>query len=128
MVSKDLTWRDQVDKTVKSCQEKLRGLWKCTAYLKQHQRKVKGQGILLSRLTYCLEVTSTGRKAELEKLRGVQGAAARWILQTRKRDWSLSGGLKKLGWLFLAQLAVYTSLKLAVMVLKDKNQKGYMNY
>ena len=65
-------------------------------------------------------MTSTGRKAELEKLQGVQGAAARWILQTRKRDWSLTGGLKKLGWLSLAQLAAYSSLKLAIRVLRDK--------
>ena len=120
LVSHDMTWKDQVDKTVKSCQDKLRGLWKCTEYLKQHQRKVKAEGVILSRLTYCLEVVSTGRKVELERLQGVQGAAARWVLQTRKRDWSLSGGLKKLGWLFLAQLAVYASLKLAVRVLKDK--------
>ena len=28
LVSHDMTWKDQVDKTVKSCQEKLRGLWK----------------------------------------------------------------------------------------------------
>ena len=120
LVSHDMTWKDQVDKTVKSCQDKLRGLWKCTEYLKQHQRKVKAEGVILSRLTYCLEVVSTGRKVELERLQGVQGAAARWVLQTRKRDWSLSGGLKKLGWLSLAQLAVYASLKLAVRVLKDK--------
>ena len=39
---------------------------------------------------------------------------------TRKRDWSLSGGLKKLGWLSLAQLAAYASLKLAVRVLREK--------
>ena len=119
LVSDDLTWRDQVDKTVKSCQEKMRGLWKCTPFLKQHQRKVKAEGIIISRLSYCLEVVSSGRKVDLERLQGVQSAAARWVLQTRKRDWSLSGGLRKLGWLSIAQLAVYSSLKLAVRVLGD---------
>ena len=89
---------------------------------------MKAEGIILSRLTYCLEVVSSGRKVELEKLQGVQGAAARWVLQTRKKDWSLSGGLKKLGWLSLAQLAVYASLKLAVRVMRDKNQRGYTIY
>ena len=119
LVSCDLTWKDQVDKTVKSCQEKMGGLWKCTSYLKQYQRKLKAEGIVMSRLRYCLEVVSSGRKIELERLQGVQSAAARWVLQTRKRDWSLSGGLKKLGWLSMAQLAVYSSLKLAVRVLRE---------
>ena len=63
----------------------------------------------------------------MEKLQGVQGAAARWVLQTRKRDWSLSGGLKKLGWLSLAQLAAHASLKLAVRVLKDKRPERLYN-
>ena len=120
LVSDDLMWKDQVNKVVKSCQEKLRGLWKCTEFLKQQQRKVKAEGVIMSRLTYCLEVVSCGRKAELEKMQGVQSAAARWVLQTRKRDWSLSGGLRKLGWLSLAQLAVYASLKLAVRVINEK--------
>ena len=127
LVSDDMTWKEQVGKTVKSCQEKLRGLWKCTELLKQHQRKVKAEGIILSRLTYCLEVVSSGRKVELEKLQVVQGAAARLVLQTRKKDWSLSGGLKKLGWLSLAQLAVYASLKLAVRVMRDKKPERLYN-
>ena len=50
-VSNDMTWKDQVDKTVKSCQEKLRGLWKCIEYLNQQQRQVKVEGIIMSRLT-----------------------------------------------------------------------------
>ena len=113
-------WNDQINKVVKSCQEKMRGLWKCTEFLKQNQRKVKAEGVIMSRLTYCLEVVSCGRKAELEKMQGMQSAAARWVLQTRKRDWSLSGGLRKLGWLSLAQLAVFASLKLAVRVLQER--------
>ena len=120
LVSNDLTWKDQVEKMVKSCQEKMTGLWKCTDYLDKYQRKVKAEGIIISRLTYCLEVVSTGRKTELEKLQGIQSAAARWVLQTRRRDWSLSGGLKKLNWLSVAQLAVYFSLKLALRVVKEK--------
>ena len=127
LVSSDITWREQVEKTVKSCQEKLRGLWKCTAYLTQQQRKVKAEGILLSRLTYCLEVISSGRKVDLEKLQGIQGAAARWVLQTRKRDWSLTGGLKKRGRLSVAQLAVYASIKLAIKVVRERKPERLYN-
>ena len=84
------------------------------------QRQRKAEGIILSRLNYCIELVSQGRKEDLERLQSSQSKAARWVLQTRKRDWSLSGGLKKLGWLSMAQQAAYVSLTTAFKVL----QKG----
>ena len=38
-IADDLTWRDQMEKTVKSCNAKQSGLWKCTALLRHDQRK-----------------------------------------------------------------------------------------
>ena len=76
-ITDDLTWRDQVNKTVKSCNSKQSGLWKCTALLRQDQRKTKAEGVILSRISYCLEVVSQGRKADLERLQSVQSKAAR---------------------------------------------------
>ena len=67
----------------------------------------------MSRLNYCLEVVSQGRKSDLERLQCVQSKAARWVLQTRRQDWSLTGGLKKLRWLYMAQHAAYASIKTA---------------
>ena len=119
IISNDLSWRDQVDKVVKSCNSKQSGLWKCTHLLRQDQRKAKAEGVLLSRLGYCLEVVSQGRKTDLERLQSVQSKAARWVLQIRKQDWSLRGGLRKLGWLSMAQQAAYNSIKLAMKVTKD---------
>ena len=49
----------------------------------------------------------------------MQSKAARWVLQTRLQDWSLTGGLKKLGWLSIAQQAAYASIKTAMKILKD---------
>ena len=118
LVSDDLMWCAQVDKVVKSCREKQAGLWKCTGLLQKDQRKAKAEGVILSRLNYCLEVVSQGRKKDMEKLQSVQSASARWILQTRKMDWSLRGGLKKLGWLSMAQNAVYATIKTALRVLQ----------
>ena len=83
-------------------------------------KKDKSRGILISRLSYCLEVVSTGRKKDMEKMQGVQSAAARWVSQTKKRDWHLKSGLKKLEWLSMCQQAVYVSLKTAMKVLRDK--------
>ena len=119
IITNDLTWRDQVDKTVKSCNSKQSGLWKCTSLLRQDQRKAKAEGVILSRIGYCLEVVSQGRKTDLERLQSVQSKAARWVLQVRKQDWSLRGGLRKLEWLSMAQQAVYNSIKLAMKVIKD---------
>ena len=110
LISDDLSWRDQTEKVVKSCQEKLRGLWKITDLMRQDQRKLKAEAIILSRLTYSLEVTSTGRKYDMERLQGVQSAAARWVTQTRKRDWRLKRGLKNLGWLSICQKTAYMSI------------------
>ena len=118
VVSDDLSWRDHAEKVAKSCNTKLSGLWRCTDILGQDERKVKAECIILSRLYYCLETTSTGIKSNMEKLQGVQSAAARWVLQTRRKDWSLRGGLKRLGWLSVVQQASYSSVKLGILVLQ----------
>ena len=60
LISDDLMWKDQIEKVVQNCQEKMRGLWKVTNLLRKDQRKVKAEAIILSRLSYCLEITSTG--------------------------------------------------------------------
>ena len=120
LVSDDLSWRHQTEEVVKSCTAKLHGLWKCTSVLRQDQRKIKAEGIILPRIFYCLETISTGIKANMEKLQGVESAAARWVLQRRRLDWSLRGGLKQLGWLSVCQQAAYQTVKLALKILKDK--------
>ena len=56
----------------------------------------------------------------MERLQGVQSAAARWVSQTRKRDWRLKSGLKKLGWLSICQKAAYMSIIMAMKVLKNE--------
>ena len=119
-VSDDLSWRHQTDEVVKSCTAKLHGLWKCTSVLREDQRKTKAEGIILPRIFYCLETTSTGLKGNMERLQGIESAAARWVLQIRRRDWSLRGGLKQLGWLSVCQQAAYQTVKVALTVLKEK--------
>ena len=71
LVSDDLILRHQMEEVVKSCTAKLYGLWKCTSVLRQDQRKSKAEGIILPRLSYCLETTSTGIKENMKKLQGV---------------------------------------------------------
>ena len=120
VVTYDLSWRDQVDKVTKSCTSTLSGLWRCKSILKGHERKTRAEAIILPHLYYCLETTSTGLKSNMERLQGVQSAAARWVLQIRRRDWSLRKGLKKLGWLSVCQQAAYQTVKMALQILKRK--------
>ena len=118
IVSDDISWRDNTEKVVKSCIAKLSGLWRCTEVLGESERKTKAEWIILSRLFYCLETTSTGLKSNMEKLQGVQSSAARWVLQTKRMNWSLRGGLKHLGWLSVVQQAAYCSVRLALQILQ----------
>ena len=60
LISDDLTWKDQTEKVVSNCQEKMRGLWKITSLMRKDQRKLKAEAIILPRLSYSLEITSTG--------------------------------------------------------------------
>ena len=99
---------------------KLHGLWKCTSVLRKDQRKIKPEGIILPRLFYCLETTSTGLNANMEKLQGIESAAAWWVLQQRRIDWSLRDGLKQLGWLPVSKQAAYQTVRLALKVLNEK--------
>ena len=80
----------------------------------------KAEGIILPRIFYCLETTSTRLKGNMDRLQGIQSAAARWILQIRRRDWSLRSGLKRLGLLSVCQQAAYQTVKVARTVLKEK--------
>ena len=61
----------------------------------------------------------------MEKLQVVQSAAARWLAQTRKRDWHRKTGLKKLKWLSMRQQAAYASIKIAMKVLKEKKPEHF---
>ena len=119
-INDDLTWRKQVETVVLKCKGRLHSLWKCTNMLTQKQRKEQAEGTVLSLVYYCLEVVSTGRPEDLVKLQGIQSKAAQWVLQTRKRDWSLRQGLRKLGWLSVAQMVAYKSVSLAVTILRNK--------
>ena len=105
----------------------MRGLWKITNLLRKDQCKLKAEAIILSRLTYSLQITSTGRKYNTERLQGVQSAAARWVTQNRKRDWRLKKGLKKLGWLSVCQKVAYMSILMAIKILKNERERKIVN-
>ena len=88
------------------------------------ERKTKAESVIMSKLQYCLESTSTGRKKDLATLQGMQSQAARWVLGKRRLGWSLTAGLKKLSWLSMAQLVCYKSVQTALKVLQRKEPEN----
>ena len=107
---------------------KQNGLWKCTKFFNKGQTKSKAEGIILSRLNYCIELVPQGRKVDLERLQGTQSKEARWVLQARRTDLSLRGGLRKLGWLSMAQQAAFVSIKTALRSGRNVSQSVSIVY
>ena len=54
--------------------------------MREDQRKSKAEGIILSRLYYCLETTSTGLKGNMERLQGVQYIASQGYQLSKKNN------------------------------------------
>lgn len=96
MINNNLTWSNQTKQVVASCRNRMTALYKITELLSVEERKTKAESVIMSKLQYCLESTSTGRKKDLATLQGMQSQAARWVLGKRRLGWSLTAGLKKL--------------------------------
>ena len=124
MINNNLTWADQTQKVVSSCRNRMNALYRVTDLLNVGERKIKAESVIMSKLRYCLESTSTGRKKDLESLQGLQSQAARWVLGKGRLGWSLTAGLKQLAWLSMAQLVCYTSVRTALKVLQKKEPEN----
>ena len=124
MINNNLTWTDQTQQVIASCRNRMTALYRITELLSVGERKIKAESVILSKLEYCLEATSTGRKRDLEALQGMQSQAARWVLGRRRLGWSLTAGLKQLCWLSMAQLVCYKSVRTALKVLQRKEPEN----
>ena len=120
LINNNLTWSEQTQKVITSCRSRMNALYRITELLSIGERKIKAESVIMSKLRYCLESTSTGRKKDLEALQGVQSQAARWVLGKGRHGWSLTAGLKQLSWLSMAQLVCYSSVRTALKVLQKK--------
>ena len=123
LINNNLTWSDQTKLQCQikpSCRNRMNALYRITEHLSVNERKIKAEVVIMSKLRYCLESTSTGRKKDLEALQGVQSQAARWVLGKGRIGWSLIAGLKQLSWLSIAQLVCYTSVRRALKLLQNR--------
>ena len=71
VIDDDLTWKSQVMETVKECKKRMHRLWGTTKFLNKEERKEQAEGIIGSKLRYCLEISS-GTMEDLKKLQGQQ--------------------------------------------------------
>ena len=124
LINDNLTWSDQTQKVISSCRNRMNALYRITELLNVNERKIKAESVIMSKLRYCLEATSTGRKKDLLALQGVQSQAARWVLGKGRLGWSLTSGLKQLSWLSIAQLVCYTSVQTALKVLQSREPEN----
>ena len=120
LINNNLTWSDQTKKVTSSCRNRMNALYRITELLSVKERKIKAEAVIISKLRYCLESTSTGRKKDLKALQGVQSQAARWVLGKGRIGWSLTAGLKQLSGLSIAQLVCYTSVRTALKILQNR--------
>ena len=126
LINDNLTWEAQTKKLVADCRKRMGALYRVTSLLSQEERKIKAEAVILSKLRYCLEATSTGRKRDLEALQSIQSQTARWVLGRSRLNWSLSGGLKELCWLSMAQLVCYTSVRMALKVIQKQGPESLL--
>ena len=119
--SSDLSWREQTQGKLKDCGSRLAALRNVQTLVTKSRRMELAQSIVISRLEYALEVTSTGRAKDMQDLQYLKVKLARWVLGARRLGWSTTRGFKKLGWMTIQQTATYRSIRMGVKIL----QNGY---
>ena len=119
-ISNNFSWDAQVNETVEKCSTRLNGLYKINREVGREEKKKLAEGIIVSKLRYAIEVTSSGSESSLNRLQSMQSKTARFILGTPRKEWSRSQGFEELGWLSMAQIAVESSLRMLFKVLKTK--------
>merc|ERR1739842_88347 len=84
-------------------------------------------GVVMSRLHQHLEVTSMGRKVDLEALQRVQNQAMQWIGGEGRRAFRITRSLDRLGWLDIGQTAAKATILSALKVIKSGSMQDLMD-
>jgi len=127
IISENMNWTDHVNETVRKCKFKIRSLKKLEGVVSEDQRKKLVEGVVMSRLHQHLEVTSMGRKVDLEALQRVQNQAMLWIGGEGKRAFRVTRSLDRLGWLDIGQTAAKATILSALKVIKSGSMQDLMD-
>ena len=119
LISSDLSWREQTQAKLKDCGSQLAALRNVQTLVTKRRRKELAQSIVMSRLEYALEVTSTGRAKDMQDLQYLKVKLARWVLGARRLGWSTTKGFQKLHWMTIQQTAAYKSIRMGIKVLQN---------
>ena len=116
----DLSWKKNTEMMVEKFNTKFYGVSRVMRFLTEKRRKELVEGILLSQIRYWLEITTGGNDREITTMQRLQSRAARLCLGKKRKDWSLTKGLEKLGWLSVPQMAAEATIRGALKVLRAR--------
>ena len=68
------------------CSKRLNGLYKVNRELDKKQKKTLAEGAVVSRLSYAIEVTSSGSESCIKRLESMQSKAAIYVLGTSRKE------------------------------------------
>ena len=119
IIGTDLSWKEQTKSKLTDCGSRLAALRNIQTLITKNRRKELAQSIVVSRLEYALEVTSTGRAKDMQDLQYLKVKLARWVLGARRLGWSTTRGFRKLGWMTIQQSVAFRSIRMGLKVLQN---------
>ena len=120
----DLKWGKHMEELQSKLKTRLTGLLKVRYVLTPKYMKVIAEGIFNSVLIYCIPLWAGCDKGDMKSLQVLQNTAARHVLNLPPRA-SRSEMFDKLGWLTVAQLAVYHTV-LSVFKIRKSEEPEYL--
>ena len=122
IIANDLKWNEQVKgnsgSIFNSVVSRVNALRKLSHYASFKARKMIANGIIISRLTYLIEVWGGCPDYLLDMLQSVQNRAARIVCNSWDRTPTKSL-LRSCGWLSIRQLVVQTRIMLVFKIRRD---------
>ena len=124
IIGSDLSCREQTQAKIKECGSRFAALRNVQTLVTKKKRKELAQSIVLSRLEYAMEVTSTGRNKNMQELQYLKVKLARWVLGARRLGWSTTKKFKKMGWMTVQQAVAYRSIRMGMKVLQNSQPEA----
>ena len=110
-LDKHLNLKTHVNKIVSHCYKLLKDIGRIRSVLSQKHTETLVHAVTSSRLDYCNSIFYNMNKSNLFKLQKVQNAAARLIVQKRRRE-SITSTIRELHWLRIESRILFKILLL----------------
>ena len=115
----NLNFNHHVNKIVSHCFKLLKDIGRVRAMLSRKHTEMLVHAVSSTRMDYCNSVLFNMNKSNINKLQKVQNAAARLVVQKRKRE-SISATLRELHWLRIESRNIFKILLLVHKYVQSK--------